>query len=60
MMMAREGRHQYLIIIDQLLLDDLHGIDAFCLLQLHQQHFGVAPSADDPQQIEVCQAQAGG
>lgn len=49
----------YLIIIDQLLLHHLHGIDSLRLLQLNQQHLGVAASADHPQQIKVCQAQAG-
>lgn len=50
----------YLVVIDQLLLHDLHGVDALRLLQLHQQHLGVAASADDPQEVKVCQAQAGG
>lgn len=49
----------YLVVVDQLLLDDLHGVDALRLLQLHQQHLGVAASADDPQEVEVGQAQAG-
>ena len=50
----------YLVVIDQLLLHHLHGVDALRLLQLHQQHLGVAASADHPQQIEVGQAEAGG
>lgn len=47
----------YLVVVDQLLLDDLHSIDALRLFQLHQQHLGVAASADHPQQVEVGQAQ---
>lgn len=39
----------YLIIVDQLLFNDLHGIDALRLLQLHQQHLGIAASTDHPQ-----------
>lgn len=50
----------YLVIIDQLLLDNLHGVDALRLFQLHQQHLGVAASADYPKQIEICKAEAGG
>lgn len=49
----------YLVIVDQLLFDDLHSIDALRLFQLHQQHLGVATSADHPQQVEVGQAQTG-
>lgn len=46
----------YLVIVDQLLLHHLHGVDALRLLQLHQQYLGVATTTDHPQQIEVCQA----
>lgn len=49
----------HLVVVDELFLHHFHGVDALRLLQLHQQHLGVAASSDHPQQLEVCQAQAG-
>lgn len=49
----------HLIIVDQLLLHHFHGVDPLGLLQLHQQHLCVAASSDHPQQLKVCQTQAG-
>jgi hypothetical protein len=45
----------YLIICDELLLDDLHGVDPLRLLQLDHQDFGVTASTDDADQLEVVQ-----
>ena len=45
----------HLVVMDQLLLYHLHGIDLVVLLQPHQQDLGVAPAPDDPDQVEVLQ-----
>lgn len=50
----------HLIIVDELFLHHFHGVDALCFLQLHQQHLCVAASSNHPQQLKVCQTQAGG
>lgn len=49
----------HLVVVDQLFLNHFHGVDPLRLLQLHQQHLSVAASSDHPQQLEVCQTQAG-
>ena len=42
-------RCDYLIVGDELLLDDLHGVDSLRLLQLDHQHLRVAATPDDPE-----------
>lgn len=49
----------YLIIVHQLLLHHLHGVDAVCLFETHQQHLGVAAPADHSEQVEVYKPQTG-
>lgn len=52
---SREHRQSHLVVMDQLLLYHLHGIDLVVLLQPYQQDLGVAPAPDDPDQVEVLQ-----
>lgn len=49
----------HLIIVDELFLHHLHGINALGFLQPNQQHFGIAAPSNDPQQIKILQAQTG-
>lgn len=50
----------HLIIIDELFLHHLHGINALGFLQSNQQHFGIAAPSNHPEQIKILQAQTGG
>lgn len=52
---SREHRQSHLVVMDQLLLYHLHGIDLVVLLQPYQQDLGVAPAPNDPDQVEVLQ-----
>ncbi len=45
----------HLVVVDELLLDDLHGVDALRAPLLDHQHLGVAATSDHPQQLEVVQ-----
>ncbi len=42
-----------LVVRHQLLLDDLHGVDALRRLELHHQHLGVAAPPDHAHQLKV-------
>lgn len=46
----------YLIIMDQLFLHHLHGVNLFVLLESDQQHFSITAPPDDPDQVKVPQA----
>ncbi len=45
----------YLVVGDELLLDDLHGVDAPGAAQFDHEDFGVRAAADDADQLEVGQ-----
>ena len=38
---------EYLIVSDELLLDDFHGVDAPSLAQFDHQHFGVRSASNN-------------
>ena len=45
----------YLLVHDQGLLNNLHGVDLLGRLELHHQHFGVATSTNHLQDVKVLQ-----
>ena len=49
------NQETYLVVGNQLFLDDFHGINAFGPLKFHHKYFGIASSANDSDKVKVRQ-----
>lgn len=47
----------YLIVMDQLFLHHLHGVNLFVLLESDQQHLSITAPPNDPDQVKVPQTE---
>lgn len=47
----------YLIVVDELLLHHLHGVNLVVFLQPHQEDLGIASTPDDSDEVKVLQPQ---